>query len=115
MFYIVPKVQKELIKYRLVVSCIDSFNAVFSKWLDFQMKRLLHCIHMYLKGSNDLIQDLLELPKLPPSTRLFTANATAMYTNIDTGAGLEAFTFLLDHYKKEILERLPESILSRSS
>ena len=107
MFYIIPKVQKEPIKYRPVVSCINSFNAIFSKWLDFQMKRLLHCIPTYLKDSNALIQDFSELPLLPPTARLFTADATAMYTNIDTATALEAFTFLLDHYKEEVPEDFP--------
>ena len=107
MFYIVPKVQKEPIKYRPVVSCVNSFNAIFSTWLDFKMKQLLHCIPTYLKDSNDLLKDLAALPILPENARIFTADATAMYTNIDTATALEAFNFLFDHYKKEIPENFP--------
>ena len=107
MFYIVPKVQKEPIKYRPVVSCVNSFNAIFSTWLDFKMKQLLHCIPTYLKDSNDLLKDLAALPELPENARIFTADATAMYTNIDTATALEAFNFLFDHYKKEIPENFP--------
>mmetsp|Transcript_27155 Transcript_27155/g.38914 ORF Transcript_27155/g.38914 Transcript_27155/m.38914 type:complete len:133 (-) Transcript_27155:137-535(-) len=44
MFYIVPKVQKEPVKYRPVVSCINSLNAIFSTWLDFKTKALLRQI-----------------------------------------------------------------------
>jgi hypothetical protein len=107
MFYIIPKVQKEPVKYRPVVSCINSFNAIFSTWLDYKMKQLLHCIPTYLKDSNDLLTDLAALPKLPENARIFTADATAMYTNIATATALEAFNFLFDHYKKEIPENFP--------
>ena len=107
MFYIIPKVQKEPVKYRPVVSCINSFNAIFSTWLDYKMKQLLHCIPTYLKDSSDLLKDLEALPQLPENARIFTADATAMYTNIDTATALEAFTFLFDHYKKEIPENFP--------
>ena len=85
MFYIVPKIQKQPIKDRPVVSCINCFNAVFSTWLDYKMKSLLHCIPTYLKDSNVLLQDLQQLPPLPPN-----------YTE------LEAFNFLLDTYEAEI-------------
>jgi hypothetical protein len=105
MFYIVPKIQKQPIKYRPVVSCINCFNAVFSTWLDYKMKSLLHCIPTYLKDSNVLLQDLQQLPPLPPNARIFTADATAMYTNIDCNTELEAFNFLLDTYEAEITYR----------
>ena len=91
MFYIVPKVQKEPVKYRPVVSCINSFNAIFSTWLDYKMKQLLHCIPTYLKDSNDLLTDLAALPKLPENARIFTADATAMYTNIDNSYSTGSF------------------------
>jgi hypothetical protein len=71
------------------------------------MKQLLHCIPTYLKDSSDLLKDLEALPQLPENARIFTADATAMYTNIDTATALEAFTFLFDHYKKEIPENFP--------
>jgi hypothetical protein len=107
MFYIVPKLQKQPVKFRPVVSCINSFNAIFSTWLDFKMKSLLKCIPTYLKDSNDLIKKLQNLPLLPPTARLFTADATAMYTNIDTDTALEAFTFLFEHYREEIPSDFP--------
>ena len=65
------------------------------------MKQLLHCIPTYLKDSNDLLQDLAALPKLPENTRLFTEDATAIYTNIDTATALEAINFLFDHYNPQ--------------
>jgi hypothetical protein len=110
MFYIIPKVQKDPVKYRPVVSCVNSFNAVFSKWLDFKMKSLLSCIPTYLKDSNALLTDIENLPKLPANAKLFTADATAMYTNIDTDTALEAFSFLFEHYNEEIPSDFPKAL-----
>jgi hypothetical protein len=41
-----------------------------------------------MKNSTDIIQDLKELT-LPGNAKLFSADATSMYTNIDTTLGLE--------------------------
>ena len=51
-----------------------------------------------------------DLPKLPANVKLFTADATAMYTNIDTEAALEAFNFLFDYYKEEIPSDFPRTL-----
>jgi hypothetical protein len=109
LFYIIPKVQKQPVKFRPVVSCVGSFNAVFSTWLDYTMKKLLKTIPSYLRDSNHILQELQNLPHLPPKARIFTADATAMYTNIDTATAIEAFTFLLDHYADEIPNNFPRA------
>jgi hypothetical protein len=82
-FYGMPKVHKTPIKMRPVVSCINSFGSIFSTWLDFKMKSLIPLIPSYIKNSSDLIKDLKAL-HLPPNAILFTADATLMYTNINT-------------------------------
>jgi len=43
-FYGMPKVHKTPLQLRPVVSCINSFPLIFSTWLDFRMKELLHLI-----------------------------------------------------------------------
>jgi hypothetical protein len=88
-FYGMPKVHKNPIKLRLVVSCINSFPSIFSTWLDFKMKELLRFIPSYINNSTELIKELKQL-QLPPGARVFTADATSMYTNIDTVTGLQA-------------------------
>ena len=109
LFYLIPKVQKQPIKFRPVVSCCGSFNAVFSTWLDFSMKKLLKCIPSYLRDSSHILQELNNLPPLPPNARIFTADATAMYTNIDTDIAIAAFTFLLENYADEIPHDFPKT------
>jgi len=57
-FYTMPKIHKNPYTTHPVVSCINSFNAIFSTWLDFQMKCLLPFIPSYLKNSSMLINDI---------------------------------------------------------
>ena len=46
-------------------------------------KKNRHLIPGYLKDSDALIRILLSLQDLPPHAKIFTCDATAMYTNID--------------------------------
>ena len=106
-FYGMPKVHKTPVKMRPVVSCISSFGSIFSTWLDFKMKSLIPLIPSYKKNSSDLVKDLKAL-HLPPTAKLFTANATSMYININTTLGLQAINNLIDTYHKEILGNFPK-------
>jgi hypothetical protein len=72
---------------RLVVSTHSSLLAIFSVWLDYKMKDLLHLVQSFLKDSYSLIKELKEL-QLPDSALLFTADAISMYTNIDSTPGI---------------------------
>jgi len=47
------------------------------------MKQLLQFVPSYLKDSASLLTELKTL-NIPPNAKLFTADATGMYTNIDT-------------------------------
>jgi len=75
-------------------------------WLDFRMKQLLQFIPSYIKDSKSLISELKTL-EIPPGAKLFTADATAMYTNIDVDTGLLAFQTLFSTYKDLIPPTLP--------
>ena len=60
-FYAVPKIHKNPCTAHPVVSCINSFNAIFSTWLDFQMKCFLPFIPFipsYLKNFSMLINNI---------------------------------------------------------
>jgi len=106
-FYGMPKVHKTPMQLRPVVSCVNSFPSIFSSWLDFRMKELLHLIPSYIKNSTELIKDLQCL-NLPRGAKLFTADATSMYTNIDTTTGLQTFTKLFERYKDHIPNSFPK-------
>jgi len=106
-FYGIPKVHRTPMQLRPVVSCVNSFPSIFSSWLDFRMKELLHWIPSYIKNSTELIKDLWSL-NLPRGAKLLTANATSMYTNIDTTTGLQTFIKLFDRYKDCIPNSFPK-------
>ncbi len=93
-FYGLPKVHKNAMSLQPVVSTHSSLLAVFSVWLDFKMKDLLHLIQSFLKDSYSLIRELKEL-QLPDSALLYTADAKSMYTNTDSTSGITAIRELL--------------------
>jgi len=111
-FYGMPKVHKKPMKLRPVVSCINSFSSIFSNWLDYRMKELLFLIPSYIKNSNQLL-DELQVLKLPPNAKLFTADATAMYTNIDTETGIQAFHKIFQLYNHLIPKDFPKDMFLR--
>jgi len=104
-----PKVHKTPLKLRPVVSCINSFNSIFSTWLDFKMKQLLPLIPSYIKDSRDLLKEIQTL-HIPSDAKIFTADASAMYTNIDTDTGIKAFHDLFDRYAEEIPADFPQGL-----
>jgi hypothetical protein len=110
-FYLTAKVHKKPNwSTRPVVSCVGSFNEIFSKWIDDKMKSLLHLSTTHLKDSNQVLDDLHSLGTLPPGTKIFTADAVSMYTNIHPGHGLDVFTMWFDTFSHEIPRDFPKEL-----
>ena len=105
-FYGMPKVHKTPIKLHPVVSCINSFNSIFSTWLDYRMQQLLRLIPPYIRDSTSLLEQPGQL-NLPENAKIFTADATAMYTNIDNMIGIQAITELVESNRAMILNDFP--------
>jgi hypothetical protein len=108
-FYGMPKVHKQPINLRPVVSCINSFPAIFSKWLDYKMKQLLHLVPSYIKDSTDLLQELQNL-YIPPGAKLFTADAITTYTNINTETGINAIENILFNHQNMKPTQFPKEL-----
>jgi hypothetical protein len=106
MFYGLPKIHKNPISLRPVVSSSSSLLSVFSIWLDYRMKDLLPLVDSYLKDSTTLINELKNI-ELPETARIFTADAKSMYTNINTDAGLTAIENFLIANKDELPVNFP--------
>jgi hypothetical protein len=98
-FYGLPKIHKTPMKLRPIISCINSFSSILSKWLDLKMKELLNLgiFSSYIKNSSSLINDTSTL-FIPTGAKLFTAKASSMYTNIDSTSGIQAFQTLFTTY-----------------
>jgi hypothetical protein len=70
------------------------------------MKELLQLFPSYIKNSTDLIKDLKAI-NIPQNAKLFTADASSMYTNIDTATGLQALNNIFSTYENRISPIFP--------
>ena len=109
LFYGIPKVHKTPTALRPVVSTVNSLLSVFSTWLDYQMKKLLPFTKSYLKNSKVVKEDLKTI-HIPPNAFLFSAGATAMYTNIDSDTGLSSISELLQTNSTDIPTNFPTQL-----
>ena len=67
----------------------------WSKWLDYQLQKLRPFVATYVQDRQQLLNETKPL-LLPPNARLFTADATSMYNNIDTEHAIKVFDWWLD-------------------
>jgi hypothetical protein len=65
------------------------------------MKQLLHLILSYIRDSKALLADPNML-YIPPGAKIFMADTSAMYTNIDTAVGIHAISDLLASHHNSI-------------
>ena len=89
------KVHKNPWKTRPIVCCAGTVMNDWSKWLDYWLQKLKPSIPTYVKDSQSVLNDLKTI-KLPPNARLFTADATAMYNNIDTEHAITVISWWLN-------------------
>jgi len=101
-FYGLPKVHKDPVKLRPVVSNTNSFLAIFSTWLDYKFKTLLPHVKSYIKNSTAVINDIKDMT-LPQEAKLFSADAMSMYTNISTDVGI----LYIQHFIQENINKIP--------
>ena len=64
--------------------------------LDFHLQPLVQAVKSYIKDTNDFLNKLCSLPKLPDII-LGTANVVGLYPNIPDEEGLSALRKQLDH------------------
>jgi len=94
---------------RPVVSSSNSLLPVFSTWLDYRMKELVHLVDSFLKDSTTFIQEIKKL-SLPNNALLFTADAKSMYTNIDANIGITSIRNFLITNKDKISTDFPTDL-----
>ena len=81
-FYILFKIHKEPMTTRPIASVSGSYLHGLGKWVDHQLKPTLQRIHSYISSTKQFLSFLP--PNVQRGSQLFTADAKAMYTNIDT-------------------------------
>jgi len=107
MFYILPKVHKETLKTRPVVSCSQSPLEIGSRWLDSKLQQVIHLCPAYTRDSQQLLLDIKSLGTLPVNSRLSTSDAISMYTNIHTEHGIDTIAKWLDLHRSDLPKNFP--------
>lgn len=105
-FYITAKVHKTPWKTRPIVSVSGSILHGFGVWIDRQLQTLGRQTPAFISSSWDLAKELRTLPALPPTARLFTADAVSMYTNIDTEHALKKIKTMVPRHVHSALQIL---------
>ena len=103
-FYGTAKVHKSTkphVRFRPVTSQCGSLSAMISTFLDVQLQPFTAHMPAYIKNSFDILRHLHNISILPTNAKLFTADATAMYTNISPADGLPTIEKYLVKYKNE--------------
>ena len=113
-FYCIPKVHKIPWKMRPIVSCINSRMGDLSKWVDYQLQRVVHLCPCYLKDSKSLIKKLRALGTLPSTAVIVIADAVSMYTNIDTTHGLQVIEAWLALHAHELPVGFPTPMVLKA-
>eukprot|EP00978_Attheya_sp_CCMP212_P041848 scaffold245367_cov28-Attheya_sp.AAC.1 len=98
-------------KTRPVVSTISSVLSIASKWLDYQLQQLIPHITSYsISDSTEVLERIKKVGDLPRTSKLFTADAVSMYTNIDSDHAIKSIdAWLTDlEYKQALPEKFPK-------
>jgi hypothetical protein len=96
-FYLTAKVHKTPWTTRPIVSVCGSLLHGLGRWVDQQLQPICRQLPSYIKSSFEFRQELLTLPASLnlSQIRIFTCDATSMYTNIDTDHALSTIAFYL--------------------
>ena len=119
-FYQLIKIHKitnpnEKIPTRPVISCVNSFIEIFSKYCDVLLSQLVSHVPTKLKDSFEVLHDLQNLSHpLPTDTHIITADAVSMYTNIHPSHACNIIQSWLEMYQHELPENFPSTFLIKS-
>ena len=98
-FYLLPKIHKPLnnVPGRPAISNCGNFTENISTFLDFYLQPLPQAVKLYIKDTNDCLNRLLSLPKLPGNTILYTVDVVGVFPNIPHEQGPSSIRERLDN------------------
>jgi hypothetical protein len=109
--YGLPKIHKDPIVDRPIIRCINSITEGISKIADYYMKKITPHTPTHLRDSPSLVNIIHNIGPLPPKTKLFTADATSMCTNIQPNVGIPAIASWMKAYPETVPEDVPQPLL----
>lgn len=118
-FYMLPKIHKEGIPGRPIVSNISCPTYEISKFLSGILKPFVQNTPSYIRDTTHLLQKIehFQFPSDSEHNVLFTMDVRGLYTNIPNEDGLTALKFYLDScdrdkYDTDCILRLAELVLT---
>ena len=93
-FYILPKIHKPGNPGRPIVSSNSHPTECISQFVDYHLQPLVHKLPSFVKDTNDFLNKLLTIGKLPSNSLLVTLDVSSLYTNIPHNEGINA----CDHF-----------------
>jgi hypothetical protein len=112
-FYILPKVHKTPWATRPVVSGVPTVMEPLSKWVDIQLQRVVHLCPAYTMDSWQFFNDIKDLKDLKGYT-LVTADAKAMYCNINTDHAIDTIKEWFALHRHELPKNFPTTLILES-
>ena len=107
--YILPKIHKEGIPGRLIVSSCGSPTEKIRQFVDHHLNPLFAKIPSHLKDTTDFLLKLKSVSQVPPGSLLLTLDVCSLYTNIPHEEGIDACRKLLN--TRNVLEPPTEDIV----
>ena len=96
--YLMAKIHKTPMSSRLINSTSGSITHGFGVLIDRKLQPIGRKADSYISSSFDLQEKFKTLEDLPSTAKLFTADAVAMYTNINTKHALKRLKKIIPEY-----------------
>ena len=109
-FYMLPKIHKNNVPGRPIVSAIGSPTEIISKYVDSHLIPLVKKIDSYIKDTSDVIKKIRNLGNVPENSILGTIDVSALYTNIPHSEGKQACKQALDTREDQ---KIPTEFITR--
>ena len=103
----------------LYISDYSYYTENISSFVEYHLKTLAQKVKLYMKGTNDFLRKLSNLPSLPEDVILCMIDVVGLYPNIQHEGGLAAIKEALDKrddksISTETLMELAECVLKNN-
>ena len=108
-FYILPKIHKQNIPGRPIVSSINSLTENISRFLSHCISPLTNKLQSYIKDTKHFLTQILTKKTLSKNSILLTIDVTSLYTNIPHNEGIDACLHYIEKYRNELPSFTPNN------
>lgn len=109
LFYFLPKIHKEGIPPRPIISGCSGPTDNLSRYLTTVLNPIAQAQPSYLRDTKHFLQLLEDLPPLPTEAILVTADVSSLYTNIPQDEGVQAVMDALQKHRDLVPRGTPSS------